>query len=257
MGAFHDGHLSLIRRARDECGTVAVSIFVNPLQFGPAEDLATYPHDLDRDLALAEAERVDVVFAPNEQEMFPSGRPDVTVDPGPLGERLEGASRPGHFRGVLTVVAKLFHLVGPSRAYFGEKDFQQLVLVRRMAAELSFPVDVVGCPTVRGPDGLAMSSRNAHLTAEERRAALCLFEGLQAAEKRVRDGEADASGVAAEMAGRVEAEPRADLDYAAVADEQTLEHIDRIEGPARALVAARVGKTRLIDNLRLVAAGAR
>src|SRR5207248_10777553 len=182
---------------------VAVSLFVNPLQFGPEEDFDTYPRDAEGDLARAKSEGVDVAFVPDVEDMFPGGEPEVTVDPGPLGDRLEGASRPGHFRGVLTVVAKLFHLVGPCTAYFGEKDFQQLALVRRMAAELSFPVEVVGCPTVRGPDGLAMSSRNAYLSAEERRAALCLFEGLQAAEKRVRDGEADASGVAAEIASRV------------------------------------------------------
>ena len=255
MGAFHEGHLSLIRRARDACDLVAVSLFVNPLQFGPGEDLAAYPRDLDRDLAIAEDEGVDVVFAPAVEEMYPRGRPEVTVDPGPLGERLEGASRPGHFRGVLTVVAKLFHQVGPSRAYFGEKDFQQLVLVRLMAASLSFPVEVVACPTVREPDGLAKSSRNVFLSSGERTAALCLFEGLQAAAKRVRDGDREASRVAAEIADRVRAEPVAELDYAAVVDERTLDQADRIEGPVRALVAARVGTTRLIDNLRLAPGG--
>src|SRR5437899_4810228 len=159
MGSFHDGHLSLIRRAREETDTVLVTVFVNPLQFGSGEDLKTYPRDQQRDLGVAEAIGADVVFAPPTDEMFPAGEPKVTVDPGPLGERLEGASRPGHFRGVLTVVAKLFDLAGPSRGYFGEKDAQQLELVRRMAGELDMAVDVVPCPTVREPDGLAISSR--------------------------------------------------------------------------------------------------
>src|SRR5439155_21726313 len=178
MGFFHQGHRSLMRRARAERGFLVVSIFVNPLQFGPGEDFEAYPRDPDRDLATAEAEGVDLVFAPDVDEMYPGGLPDVTVDPGPLGERLEGASRPGHFRGVATVVAKLFHLVGPSTAYFGEKDAQQLAVIRRMVRDLSFPVEVVGCPIVREPDGLAMSSRNVYLADEERRAARCLSLGL-------------------------------------------------------------------------------
>jgi pantoate--beta-alanine ligase len=255
MGAFHEGHLSLMRRARGEADVVAVSIFVNPLQFGPSEDLAAYPRDLDRDLELAEAEGVDVVFTPQEHEMYPSGRPEVTIDPGPLGERLEGASRPGHFRGVLTVVAKLFHLVGPQAAYFGEKDFQQLVLIRRMAADLDLPVEVVGCPIVREPDGLAMSSRNAYLSPDERRAALCLYEGLHAAAKRVAGGDRDPSQAIAEIVGRVQAEPLVELDYAAVVDEQTFDDVEQIALPARALVAARIAKTRIIDNVRLEPAG--
>ena len=251
MGFFHEGHLSLLRRARSDCDLVTVSIFVNPLQFGPGEDLAEYPRDLDRDLAQAEAEGVDVAFVPEVEEMYPQGRPEVTVDPGPVGERLEGVSRPGHFRGVLTVVAKLFHRAGRCRTYFGEKDFQQLFLVRRMASDLSFPVEVVGCPIVREPDGLAMSSRNAYLTAEERKAALCLSQALEAAAKRVREGDPWALRVASEIADRVHAEPLARLDYVAVVDEETFEGVDKIVRPARALVAARVGTPRLIDNIRL------
>lgn len=251
MGFLHDGHLSLLSRAREESDVVALSIFVNPLQFGAAEDLASYPRDMDRDVALAEKEGVDVVFAPPADEMYPTGRPEVTVDPGSLGDRLEGAGRPGHFRGVCTVVAKLFGLVGPARAYFGEKDFQQLLIVRRMAADLDLPVEVVGCPTLREPDGLAMSSRNVYLAPEERRAATCLYEALARAAWLLQGGERDANVLRAEMAKRIGAERLAVIDYAAVVDPETLFDIDRVEGTAQALVAARLGKARLIDNLAL------
>jgi pantoate--beta-alanine ligase len=251
MGSFHRGHLSLMGRARQERGFVVVSIFVNPLQFGPSEDFGSYPRDLDRDLALAEAEGVDLAFAPEVEEMYPGGLPDVTVDPGPLGERLEGASRPGHFRGVATVVAKLFHVVGPSAAYFGEKDAQQLAVIRRMVGDLSFPVDVVGCPLVREPDGLALSSRNAYLSPEERTAATCLYRAIRGAADLVANGERDAAAIRARIAAVVEAEPLAHLDYATVVDDDTFEEIDHLDSPARALVAARVGKPRLIDNVRL------
>src|SRR5688500_3012511 len=170
MGYLHDGHLSLVARAREECDVVTASIFVNPLQFGPAEDLAAYPRDLDNDLALLEKEGVDFVFAPDADEMYPGGRPEATIDPGPLGERLEGASRPGHFAGVCTVVAKLFGLSGQCRAYFGEKDAQQLAVIKRMVLDLDVPVEVIGCSTVREEDGLAMSSRNSYLSQDERAA---------------------------------------------------------------------------------------
>jgi pantoate--beta-alanine ligase len=251
MGFFHQGHLSLMRRAREERGFVIVSIFVNPLQFGPSEDFEAYPRDLDGDLAAAEGEEVDLVFAPEVEEMYPEGHPAVTVDPGPLGDRLEGASRPGHLRGVVTVVAKLFHLVGPSAAYFGEKDAQQLAVIRRMVRDLSFPVDVVGCPIVREEDGLALSSRNVYLSPAERTAATCLNRALAEARSLAAGGERDADALRARMAGIVGAEPLADLDYATVVDEETFEEIERLERPGRALVAARVGKPRLIDNLRL------
>jgi pantoate--beta-alanine ligase len=251
MGALHAGHRSLIARAREECGLVAVSIFVNPLQFGPSEDLASYPRDPDRDVALLERAGVDVAFTPSADEMYPSGRPDVTIDPGPIGDRLEGASRPGHFRGVCTVVAKLFALVGTSRAYFGEKDAQQLAVVRRMVADLDLPVEVVPCPTTRERDGLAVSSRNARLSPDERQAAACLYESLARAAWLVEGGERDVGVLKAEMAKRVGMEPLARLDYVAVVDEDTFEETDRLRGRSRALIAAHVGSTRLIDNVPL------
>ncbi|MGH2661426.1 MAG: pantoate--beta-alanine ligase [Actinomycetota bacterium] len=251
MGALHGGHASLLARAREDADFVGASIFVNPLQFGPSEDLASYPRDMDRDLAICEKEGVDLVFAPDAQEMYPDGKPQVTVDPGPLGQRLEGAARPGHFHGVCTVVAKLFGIVGPCRAYFGEKDAQQLAVIRRMVADLDLPVEVVGCPTVREEDGMAMSSRNAYLPEEERRAATCLYEALARAAWLVEGGERDAAAVKAEMAKRIGAEPLARIDYVAVVDDRTFEEVATIDGPVRALVAARVGPARLIDNLRL------
>jgi len=251
MGAFHDGHASLMRRARDERDHVVVSIFVNPLQFGPGEDLSRYPRDEDRDLSIAGKLGVDVVFAPSVEEMYPAGPPEVTVDPGPLGDRLEGAARPGHFRGVATVVAKLFDVVGPSTAYFGEKDAQQLAVIRRMVRDLSVPIEVGGCPTVREPDGLATSSRNAYLSPEQREAAGCLFLALSEAAEMARGGERDAATLVAAMAREMGATPEARIDYAAVVDEETFEEVGTITGPARALVAARFGETRLIDNLLL------
>jgi pantoate--beta-alanine ligase len=251
MGAFHEGHASLMRRARDEADHVVVSIFVNPLQFGPGEDLSRYPRDEDRDLSIAEELGVDVVFAPSIEEMYPAGSPEVTVDPGPLGDRLEGAVRPGHFRGVVTVVAKLFEMVGPSTAYFGEKDAQQLALVRRMVRDLSFPIEVEGCPIVREPDGLAVSSRNAYLSPQQREAAGCLFLALSEAAQLARAGERDGAALVAVMAREIGATPEARIDYATVVDDETFEEVSTIAGPARALVAARFGQTRLIDNLLL------
>jgi len=251
MGAFHDGHVSLMRRARDERDAVVVSIFVNPLQFGPGEDLSRYPRDEERDLSMAGELGVDVVFAPNIQEMYPAGEQAVSVDPGPLGDRLEGAVRPGHFRGVATVVAKLFEVVGPSTAYFGEKDAQQLAVIRHMVRDLSFPIDVVGCPTVRELDGLAMSSRNAYLSPVQREAAGCLFLALSEAAEMARGGERDAARLVAAMAREIGATPEARIDYAAVVDEERFEEVGTISGPARALVAAKFGETHLIDNLLL------
>lgn len=251
MGAFHDGHVSLMRRARDERDQVVVSIFVNPLQFGPGEDLSRYPRDEDRDLSIAGQLGVDVVFAPSLEEMYPAGRPEVTVDPGPLGDRLEGAARPGHFRGVATVVTKLFDVVGSSTAYFGEKDAQQLSVVRRIVRDLSLPIEVEGCPTVREPDGLATSSRNAYLSPEQRDAAGCLFLALSEAAQMARGGERDAATLVATMAREIGATPEARIDYAAVVDDETFEEVSTIVRPARALVAAKFGETRLIDNLLL------
>jgi pantoate--beta-alanine ligase len=252
MGFLHQGHASLLARAREECGLAAASIFVNPLQFGPNEDLEAYPRDLERDLGICEKEGMDVVFAPPVEEMYPGDPPLVTVDPGPPGDRLEGASRPGHFRGVCTVVAKLLGIVGRCRAYLGEKDAQQLFVLRRMCLDLDLPVEVVGCPTVREPDGLALSSRNSYLSVEERRAATALYEALARAAWLVEGGERDPNVLKAEMAKRIGAEPLARLEYVAVVDEDTFEETDALRGPSRALVAARLGRARLIDNMRLV-----
>jgi pantoate--beta-alanine ligase len=251
MGAFHDGHASLMRRARDERDHVIVSIFVNPLQFGRGEDLSRYPRDEDRDLSIAGELGLDVLFAPSVEEMYPAWPPEVTVDPGPLGNRLEGAARPGHFRGVATVVAKLFDVVGPSTAYFGEKDAQQLAVIRRLVRDLSLPVEVEGCPTVREPDGLATSSRNVYLSPEQREAAGCLFLALSEAAQMARGGERDTATLVAAMAREIGATPEARIDYATVVDDETFEEVSTIGGPARALVAARFAETRLIDNLLL------
>ena len=251
MGAFHGGHTSLMRRAREETDLVVVTLFVNPLQFGAVDDLAAYPRDEDQDRGIAEAIGVDVLFVPTAEEMYPAGPPEIRVDPGPLGERLEGASRPGHFGGVATVVAKLLHAVGPARAYFGEKDAQQVAVIRRMVRDLSFPVEIVVCPTVREPDGLAMSSRNRRLTPEQREAAGCLFLGLSEAAELARSGERDAAKLVAAMAREVGATPLARLDYAAVVDAETFDDVHEMSRPARALVAARFGDVRLIDNLLL------
>ena len=242
MGALHEGHLSLVRRAVEECDAVAATIFVNPLQFGPGEDLGSYPRDLEADAVLVEAAGVDHLFAPPVAEMFPD-RPLTTVHVAEVGDDREGRLRPGHFDGVATVVAKLFNAAGPCRAYFGEKDHQQLQVVRRMAADLSFPVDVVACPTVREDDGLALSSRNAYLSPAERAAAPVLYQALLAGKALVEQGATDPAALGAAMAAVVAAEPLAVLDYA-----------DAVPGPSvRLYVAARVGTTRLIDNLEATA----
>jgi pantoate--beta-alanine ligase len=251
MGAFHAGHLSLMERARNESDLLAVSLFVNPLQFAAGEDFERYPRDEARDLAQAEGTGADVAFVPSKEEMLGSSDPMVTVDPGPLGERYEGASRPGHFEGVLTVVARLFAMAGPSTAYFGEKDYQQLFLVRAMVRDLAIDVHVVASPTVRETGGLALSSRNAYLSEREHDVAGCLFEALADAAERARRGETDAAILRAEMARTIASHEEAGLDYSAIVDEETFEELALIDGTARALVAARFGATRLIDNLRL------
>ncbi len=247
MGYLHAGHASLMARAVADCDVVAATIFVNPLQFGPAEDLASYPRDLDRDRELADQHGVAYLFVPSVEEMFASA-PRTTVHVSGESEGLEGASRPGHFDGVATVVAKLFALAGAGRAYFGEKDYQQLAVIRRLAIDLSFPVEVVGCPTVRETDGLALSSRNAYLTPAERAVAPLLHDALQTGAATIKAGERDATAVRETMAAVVAAEPRFDLDYAEVrtADLQT---IDTLYGDLRLLIAARLGRARLIDNL--------
>ncbi len=248
MGYLHDGHVSLMDAAVADNDVTATTIFVNPLQFAPTEDLAAYPRDLAGDTARCEAAGVGVLFTPSVEEMYPVPI-QTTVSVAGITETMEGASRPSHFAGVATVVAKLFALAGPCRAYFGEKDFQQLAVVRTMARDLSFPVEVVGCPTVREPDGLAMSSRNAYLTPEERAAAPVLHRALQAGADAVRAGERDPAVVRGLLAGMVDAEPLAELDYAAVVDAATLEVVDPLVGEVRLLTAARFGRARLLDNV--------
>ena len=254
MGYLHEGHLSLMRRAVADCGTTVATLFVNPLQFGPGEDLDAYPRDFERDSALVAGVGVDLLFAPVVEEMYP--RPVLTaVTVAELSDRLEGASRPGHFAGVATVVAKLFNIAGRCRAYFGEKDFQQLTVVRRMAADLDFPVEVVGCPTVREPDGLALSSRNAYLSAEERAAAPVLHRALVAGAAAVERGERDPDAVRRVMHDMVSVEPLAALDYVDVVDATSLAALDEVAGEVRLLGAARFGRARLIDNVAAIAPG--
>lgn len=255
MGALHEGHLALVRLARGRAEQVVVTVFVNPLQFGPAEDLTRYPRDLERDVALLAREGVDVVFAPGVEDVYPGGDPVVRVSAGALGDRLEGAHRPGHFDGVLTVVLKLLHLVRPDVALFGEKDAQQLMAVRRMVRDLDVPVDVVAGPTVRDADGLALSSRNAYLDADGRRHALALSRALDAARAAAAGGAAAPEVLAA--ARRVlHDEPGVVTDYVALVDPADAEDVPAgYRGAAVLAVAARVGATRLIDNTTLQVGG--
>jgi len=248
MGALHEGHLSLVRAARDECGFVVVTIFVNPTQFGPNEDFQRYPRPLENDLAACRDAGVDLVFHPDVATIYPDGfRTFINVEG--LGDVLEGAHRPGHFRGVATVVLKLLQLAQPDVAYFGRKDYQQQLLVRRMCRDLDVPVEIRTCPTVREGDGLAVSSRNQYLSAAERRRAQSLSQSLQLAERRLRDGDTDVAAVRRAMAEHMESHPGVQVDYATIADPQTLQELERPQSEMIALVAARVGSTRLIDNL--------
>jgi pantoate--beta-alanine ligase len=253
MGAFHDGHRSLMRAARAHHDTVVVSLFVNPLQFGPTEDLARYPKDLAGDLAAAAAEGVDIVFAPPVEEMYPGfpAPPLTTVSVAGLTAGLCGSARSGHFDGVATVVAKLFSIVGPSTAYFGKKDAQQLAVVRRMAADLCLPVEVVGCPLVREPDGLAMSSRNRNLSPAEREAAVVIHRGLQTGAEVVEGGERDAGKLRRVVANVLTTEPLVRLEYAEVVAADTLAPLEALDGEVLVAVAARVGDVRLIDNMTI------
>ncbi len=252
MGALHDGHISLLARARAECDVVAVSIFVNPLQFGDPEDIAHYPRTLERDLLVCEASGADVVFVPSVREMYPSwpAAPSTTVSVRGVSDAWEGAARPGHFDGVATVVAKLFTIAGRCRAYFGLKDFQQLAVVRRMALELSLPVEVVGCPIVREADGLALSSRNVRLSAAERRAATVLSRALAAGRAALANGERSGAALGQAMRAVVAAEPLVTLDYAVAVDADSLEEVVAVgdAGSVRLLIAGQLGPVRLIDN---------
>lgn len=251
MGALHEGHLALVRAARAENGRVITSIFVNPSQFGPNEDLAAYPRTLEADLSLLEREGVDIVFTPTPSEMYPAGF-QTSIEVADVSQGLEGARRPGHFRGVATVVAKLFNLSGASTAYFGQKDAQQVVVVRHMVADLNFPAQIAVIPTMREPDGLAMSSRNRYLTPEQRDAAPVIHRALQAAGELYEQGVREPDALRAVMAEHVRQEPLADLDYVSVADPVTLaEAMGQVDSPLLASLTVKFGTTRLLDNALL------
>jgi pantoate--beta-alanine ligase len=248
MGYLHEGHLVLVRRAKAENASVAVSIFVNPTQFGPKEDFKHYPRDPQRDLSLLRKEGTDVVFMPPVAEIYPPGF-NSWVEVGEIAQRLEGASRPGHFRGVATVVARLFELVKPDRAYFGQKDAQQLLVIKKMVADLALKLEVVAVPTVREADGLAMSSRNTYLNPEERGQAAVLYRALTLAQRLYSEGERDAEAIRQKMTALIQKQPLAGIDYVSIADAETLEELDVVKPPALVSMAVRIGNTRLIDNV--------
>jgi len=250
MGYLHDGHLALIKQARAENSVVVASIFVNPTQFGPTEDFKTYPRNTERDLALLEKERTDIVFMPSAEEMYPE-RFGSWVEVEKVTDRLEGSCRPGHFKGVATVVAKLFNIVEPTCAYFGQKDAQQALVIKKMAADLNMNLEVIVTPTVRESDGLAMSSRNVYLNPQERQAAAVLFKALTLAQNLWEKGDRNAERIRQEMTSLISKEPLAKIEYVSIADAQTLEELSEIDRPALASLAVRIGKTRLIDNMVL------
>jgi pantoate--beta-alanine ligase len=250
MGALHAGHMALVNAARTRCDAVAVSIFVNPTQFGPGEDFASYPRTFEEDCRELEEAGVDVVFAPSAEEMFPPGATTFVTVEG-LSERLDGKSRPGHFRGVATVVAKLFHIFMPEHAYFGQKDAAQVAVLRKMVRDLLFPLKLEVCPTVREPDGLAMSSRNRNLTGEQRQQALVLSRALRTVEEQVKSGVKDSGELLATMRRVFSEEPSVRVDYCSIVDPEMLEDIADVSGGALVAVAAHVGTTRLIDNILL------
>ena len=250
MGYLHAGHISLAQRARAECASVVTSIFVNPTQFGPNEDLAKYPRDLPRDLALLEAAGVDLVWTPTPEIMYPSGY-QTWVQVERLTKGLEGDVRPAHFRGVTTIIAKLFNAVGPDKAYFGQKDAQQAAVIRQMVNDLDFPIDIIVCPIVREADGLAMSSRNVYLNPEERQAATVLFRSLSAAKAAFDSGERNAEALRALVRKTASGEPLVSLQYVSCADYKTLEELETLDGKTLLSMAAYLGKTRLIDNFVL------
>ncbi len=250
MGYLHEGHLSLVRHAKEDCDHVVVSIFVNPTQFGPQEDLSKYPRDLDRDLSLLESLGVDLVWTPTEQVMYPPGY-QTWVEVERITRPLEGAMRPGHFKGVATVVAKLFNSVQPHKAYFGQKDAQQAAVIRQMTRDLNFPIEIVVCPIVREPDGLAMSSRNVYLDPEQRKAATVLYRSLCAARNAYENGEREAEKLREVMRDVLATEPLAQMQYVSCADYDTLEELEIIIGKTLLSMAVFLGKTRLIDNFVL------
>jgi len=250
MGYLHEGHLSLVKRARAENPSVVVSIFVNPTQFGPQEDFDSYPRDTKRDLALLEKEGTDVVFMPSVAEMYPEPF-NSWIEVGRVTEPLEGASRPGHFKGVTTVCAKLFNIVQPTTAYFGQKDAQQAVVIKKMVADLNMNLKIVTLPTVREPDGLAVSSRNTYLNPDECEAAVVLYQALSLAQKLWSQGETDAQRLRDEMVTLIQKQPLATIDYVSVADAETLDELDTVNPPALVSLAVKIGTTRLIDNVVL------
>jgi len=250
MGYLHEGHLSLVRRARGENRSVVVSIFVNPTQFGPQEDFETYPRDTERDLTLLRREGIDVVFVPEAEEMYPADFNSWVVVEG-ITEMLEGASRPGHFRGVATIVAKLLNIVRPNSAYFGQKDAQQALVIKKMVADLNMIPEIIVAPTVREPDGLAVSSRNVRLDPEERQAALVLWKSLNLAQQLWSDGERSTDQIRRQMIALIEGEPRALIDYVSITDAESLRELDKMDCPALVCLAVWIGKTRLIDNVIL------
>ena len=251
MGALHEGHLSLVRAAKKQCDAVVVSIFVNPTQFGPTEDLAKYPRQMERDRALLEQERVDILFAPSVEEIYGSGSITWVLVEG-LSEKLDGRSRPGHFRGVATVVAKFFNIIEPQIAFFGQKDAAQLAVIRKMVRDLNFPVEIIAGGIVRDPDGLAMSSRNAYLSPEERGRALVLQRSLRRAEAEFQSGQRIGAKLISAALEVLASEPQVAVDYLEVINPDTLEPVERITQPALLAIAARVGSTRLIDNVLLI-----
>jgi len=250
MGYFHEGHLTLVRRARAENPSVVVSIFVNPTQFGPEDDFNKYPRNPQHDLALLQKEKGDIVFMPSAAEMYPP-QFNSWVEVGKVTERLEGASRPGHFKGVTTVVAKLFNIVQPTRAYFGQKDAQQAIVIKKMVADLNMNLEIVTVPTVREPDGLAMSSRNTYLNPKQRQAATVLYQALSLAQKLWLQGETDAQRLRQEMIALIQKQPLADIDYVSIANPETLDESDTVNSPALVSLAVKIGNTRLIDNIVL------
>ena len=250
MGYLHDGHLSLVKRARAENPSIVTSIFVNPAQFGPQEDFKTYPRDTQRDLTMLEKEKADIVFMPPVAEMYPP-QSNSWVEVGKVAERLEGTSRPGFFRGVATIVTKLFNIVQPNKAYFGQKDAQQATVIRKMVADLNMNLEIVTIATYREPDGLAMSSRNTYLNPEERQAAVVLYQTLNLAQQLWSQSERDAEKLRQAMTELIQQQPLANIDYVSIADADTLEELDEVNPPALVSLAVRFGKTRLIDNIIL------
>ncbi|MFC1921621.1 pantoate--beta-alanine ligase [Chloroflexota bacterium] len=250
MGYLHEGHMSLARQAKEENPTVAASIFVNPTQFGPSEDFESYPRNIERDLSMLEKEKTAIVFMPAPSEIYPPGF-DSWVETGTITTKLEGASRPTHFRGVTTVVNKLFNIVQPTKAYFGQKDAQQLAVIKKMAKDLDMNLEVIACPTIREPDGLALSSRNTYLKPDERKAAAVLYQSLILAEQLYKQGEKDAEKIRKAMTELIGRQSLANIDYVSIADNETLEELDLINAPALVSLAVQIGKPRLIDNIVL------